>query len=178
MAKEFRAQEILFIYKSLLENLSKHWPRRKHYYGCCLVANSCLTLCTSMDYSPPSRFLCPWNFSGKNTGVSCLFLLQGIFPTQGFNPVSCIGRWILYHWAIREAPCTHFQANIPSAFWKEKPSPYRKAVLYINIFEKILWNKNCQWLYSQDIEKCERFNGKLILKNYLCCYCSVVKISV
>ena len=38
--------------------------------------------------------------SGKNTGVGCHFRLQGIFPTQGLNPVSCISctdRWILYH---------------------------------------------------------------------------------
>ena len=27
-----------------------------------------------------TRFLCLWNFPGKNTGVGCLFLLQGIFP--------------------------------------------------------------------------------------------------
>ena len=25
-------------------------------------------------------------FPGKNTGVGCHFLLQGIFPTQGSNP--------------------------------------------------------------------------------------------
>ena len=31
------------------------------------------------------RLLCPWNFPGKNTGVSCYFLLQGIFLTQGSN---------------------------------------------------------------------------------------------
>ena len=30
--------------------------------------------------------LCPWDFSGKNTGVGCHALLQGIFLTQGFNP--------------------------------------------------------------------------------------------
>ena len=36
----------------------------------------------------PSRLLCPCNFPGKNTGVDCRFLLQGIFPTQGSNPVS------------------------------------------------------------------------------------------
>ena len=24
-----------------------------------------------------------WDFPGKNTGVGCHFLLQGIFPTQG-----------------------------------------------------------------------------------------------
>ena len=29
--------------------------------------------------------LCLWNFPGKNTGVSCHFLLQRIFPTQVLN---------------------------------------------------------------------------------------------
>ena len=33
----------------------------------------------------PSRLLCPWDFPGKNTGVGCHFLLQGIFLTQGLN---------------------------------------------------------------------------------------------
>jgi len=28
-----------------------------------------------------SRLLCPWDFPGKNTGVGCHCLLQGIFPT-------------------------------------------------------------------------------------------------
>ena len=35
------------------------------------------------------------------------FLLQGIFQAQESNPhlcVSCISRWVLYHWATREAP--------------------------------------------------------------------------
>ena len=27
----------------------------------------------------------PWDSLGKNTGVGCHFLLQGIFPTQGLN---------------------------------------------------------------------------------------------
>ena len=38
-----------------------------------------------MDCSPP-RLLCPWNSPGKNTGVGCHSLLQGIFPSQGLNP--------------------------------------------------------------------------------------------
>ena len=29
--------------------------------------------------------LCPWSFPGKNTGVGCHFLLQGIYLTQGLN---------------------------------------------------------------------------------------------
>ena len=34
----------------------------------------------------PTRFLCPWDSPGKNTGVGCHSLLQGIFPAQGSNP--------------------------------------------------------------------------------------------
>ena len=34
----------------------------------------------------PARLLCPWDFSEKNIGVGCHILLQGIFPTQGWNP--------------------------------------------------------------------------------------------
>ena len=33
----------------------------------------------------PSRLLCPWDCPGRNTGVGCHALLQGIFPTQGSN---------------------------------------------------------------------------------------------
>ena len=33
----------------------------------------------------PARLLCPWDSSGKNTGMGCHFLLQGILLTQGSN---------------------------------------------------------------------------------------------
>ena len=36
----------------------------------------------------PARLLCPWDSPGKNAGVGCRVLLQGIFPTQGSNPAS------------------------------------------------------------------------------------------
>ena len=51
------------------------------------AVQSCLTLCNNMDCSPPGyRIPCsPWDSPGKNTGVGCHFLLQGIFPTQGLN---------------------------------------------------------------------------------------------
>ena len=45
----------------------------------------------------PTRLLCPWDLRGKNTGVGCHFLLQGIFPTQGLHPSLLLGRRILYH---------------------------------------------------------------------------------
>ena len=46
----------------------------------CSVALSCLTLCDPMDCSPPGSSD-HGNSSGKNTGVGCHVLLQGIFPT-------------------------------------------------------------------------------------------------
>ena len=69
---------------------------------CCLVAQLCLTPLWPHGLQP-SRFLCPWDFSGKKIGVGAQFLLHGIFTTQGLNPGLCIGRQILYHWATREA---------------------------------------------------------------------------
>ena len=42
-------------------------------------------------------FLCAWNSPGKNTGVSCHSLLQGIFPTQGLNSGLLHCRQTLYH---------------------------------------------------------------------------------
>ena len=37
-----------------------------------------------------------WNSPGQNTGVGRLFLLQGIFPSQGWNQGLLHCRWILY----------------------------------------------------------------------------------
>ena len=51
---------------------------------CMLVAQPCLTPCDPMHCSP-TRLLHPWDFPGKNTGMSCHFLLQWIFPIQGSN---------------------------------------------------------------------------------------------
>jgi len=45
------------------------------------VTQLCQTLCDPMGCSP-TRLLCPWNFPGKNTGVSCHLLLW-------FNPNLC-----------------------------------------------------------------------------------------
>ena len=62
----------------------------------CLTAQSYLTLCNPMDCSPPG-FSVPGDSPGKNTGVGCHNLLQGIFPTQGSNPGLPYCQQILYH---------------------------------------------------------------------------------
>ena len=45
----------------------------------------------------PTRLLCLWNPTGKNTRVVSCSLLQGIFPTQRLNPGLLCCRQILYH---------------------------------------------------------------------------------
>ena len=48
---------------------------------------SCLVVSDSLrpHELQPARLLCPWDSPGKNTGVGCHALLQGIFPIQGLN---------------------------------------------------------------------------------------------
>ena len=61
---------------------------------CVLVAKLCPTLV--IPWTVPARLLCPWDSPGKNTGVGCHFLLQGIFPTQESNPSLLHCRQIIY----------------------------------------------------------------------------------
>ena len=87
----------------ILFSLEKY-PRVKllNHLGCvCVCELSCVQLFVIHQagvHQAPLSTASP----GKNTGVGCHFLFQGIFPTQNLTCVSCIsciGRWILYHWS-------------------------------------------------------------------------------
>ena len=65
----------------------------------CAHAQSCLTLLQPHGLQP-NRLLWPWDFPGKNTGVGCHLLLQGIFLTQGSN-------LRLLHWQVDSLPLSH-----------------------------------------------------------------------
>ena len=59
-----------------------------HNYSCvcvCLATQLCPTLCDPMNGSLSGSSV-HGDSLGKNTGVGCHALLQGIFPTQGLNP--------------------------------------------------------------------------------------------
>ena len=58
------------------------------------VTQSCLTL--QSCGLQPARLLRPWSSPGKSTGMSCHFLLQGVFLTQGLNLGVLHCRQILY----------------------------------------------------------------------------------
>ena len=57
----------------------------------------------------PTRLLCPWDFPGNSTEVDCHFLLQGIFPNQGLNPVLLHCRQTLYHLSHQGSPNGYFK---------------------------------------------------------------------
>ena len=52
----------------------------------------------------PARLLCAWDSPGKNAGVGCHFLLQGIFSTQRSNPGLLHCRQVLYWLRYEESP--------------------------------------------------------------------------
>ena len=87
------------------------------------VAQSCPTL-----WDPhglwPARLLRPWDFPGKNTGVGCHFLLQGLFLPQGSNSDLPQCGQILYCLSHQGSP-SH-PLNLPESFccpWTLRPSP-------------------------------------------------------
>ena len=64
-------KHIYFIYLEHIENYA------------CVLSRSVVFSSLWPRVLYPIRLLCPWDSPGKNTGVGCRFLFQGIFPTQG-----------------------------------------------------------------------------------------------
>ena len=69
----------------------------------CLVAQMCPTLCDPMDCILPGLSV-HGDSLGKNTVMGCYAFLQGIFPTQGFNPGLLHCRQILYQLNYQGSP--------------------------------------------------------------------------
>ena len=58
-----------------------HLGKEERKWSCSVMSHS-LQHCGLQT----TRLLCPWDSPGKNTGVGCHFLLEGIFPTRGSYP--------------------------------------------------------------------------------------------
>ena len=70
------------------EQENRYIKRPNHIFVlCCALSHP--TLCNPMDCSPPGSSV-QGIFPGKNSGVGCHFLLQGIFHTQGIEPASSV----------------------------------------------------------------------------------------
>ena len=92
-----QSQTRLKQFSSSSSNSQSLFPRKliRPTYTCMCAKSlqSCPTLCVTPGTVAP-RLLCPWDSPSKNTGVSCHFLLQGTFPTQGSNPLLlCLLQW-------------------------------------------------------------------------------------
>ena len=93
---------------------SEVWERRKAFS---IRARTCSPVCAVLSCSVvsdslwlhalyPARLLCPWGFSGKNTGVSRHALFRRISPTQGLNP-GLLRCWrILYRLSHQGSSCS------------------------------------------------------------------------
>ena len=72
------------------------WHKNRNRVGmCCVQLLSHDPLCNPMVCSSPDSSV-HGDSPGKNTGLGCHVLLQGIFPTQGSNPSLPHCRQILY----------------------------------------------------------------------------------
>ena len=91
---------------------------------------SCLAVSDSLKpYEHwPTRLLCPWDFPGKNTGVDCHSLLQGIFWPRDWTSVSCVscfGGHVLYLLSHKWSPIMYklflivYRKNILGVVWPQ-----------------------------------------------------------
>ena len=72
--------------------------------ACCLVTKSCLTLLQSQDCSPPGSSVHGISQARIQEWVALSFS-RGSSRPRDQTCVSCIGRWLLYHWATMETLC-------------------------------------------------------------------------
>ena len=89
---------LIFFEKEIANKQDKKWKEniteriKEHMLGVARV----LLLFTELvqlfvtPWTVAARLLCPWDFPGKNTGVGCYFLLQGIFRPRDWIYVPCI----------------------------------------------------------------------------------------
>ena len=62
----------------------------------------------STPWTVAPRLLCPWDSPGKNPGVGCHALFQGIFPSQRSKPGLLHWKQIFYHLSHQESPSSLF----------------------------------------------------------------------
>ena len=88
------------------------------------VAQSCPTLCDPMDCSPQGSSVHGILQARIPEWVAISFC-RGSSQTRDQTQVSCIGRWILYHWATREALSFYIENRLKTQFPTiERREPY------------------------------------------------------
>ena len=134
---------------------------------CCLVTHLCPTLCDAMDRSLPGSSV-HGDSPGKNTGVGCHDLFQGIFPTQGSNPGFPHGRCIFYRLSYQGNPVGETK---PCMLCGQKKKKRIKAMTTKTMRH---WHKNRHRLIRMILDK----SPKTIIGGMKVHACSVVSSSL
>ena len=99
-----------------------------HWY-CVVFTSSVVSNSLWLHGLWPTRFLSPWNFSGKKTGACCHFLLQGIFLNQESN-LCLLGLLCLQ---IDSLPLHHLGSN----------NMYSTSIKSWESFPDAQWERTC-----------------------------------
>ena len=136
-----------------------------------LVAQLCLTLCHPMDCILPGS--CPWDFPGKNTGVGCHCLLQGIFVTQESNPGMLYYRQILYH-------LNHQRSSSCLYIWHWKQGTNKKKINWgLCILETFILQRIPSRRWKDNSQNGRKYSQIICLIRDLCvCVCLCVCVFV
>ena len=102
--------------------------------GMCVPSCSVMSDSVQLHRLQPTRLLCPWSFSGKNIGVGCYFIFQGIFLTQELN-------LRLLHWQADSLPLCylgrdyHLRQRAKTVSWTFSPT----NCLYTKTSQVLYW---------------------------------------
>ena len=117
----------------------------------------------------PVRLLCPWDSPGKNTGVGCHVLLQGIFPPKDqtrISFVSCIGKQVL-HWA------TCFPISTDLNIWVISTDSFHWSFFFLLSVDQVflflptsnnlaLYPRYCKWHVLETLDSVLLFQRKIL----------------
>ena len=79
----------------------------------CMLTHSVMSKSFQPHGLQAARLLCSRDCPGKNTGVHCHFLLQGLFPTQGSNQhLLCFLLLCLLHGQADSLPLSHLGSSL------------------------------------------------------------------
>ena len=79
-------------------------PKKKPIWGSPSVSRSVVPDSLQPHGLQPTRLLCPGDFPGKDAGLGCRFLFQGIFSTQASDPGLLHFRESLYRLSYKGSP--------------------------------------------------------------------------
>ena len=124
----------------------------------CACMLSCLVVSDSMWFhrllENKTRQKIPWNFLGKNTGVGCQFLLQGLFLTQR----SALSLSRLLHWQADPLPLR--QLGNPSPIVSSAGAE-ASSTLFCDVFSELEhspvsnWRTNCTSAVWMKVSLCQ-----------------------